>query len=164
MNTITDFSADSIQGDKRSLAQFKGQVLLIVNVASECGFTKQYEELQILHERYHSQGFSVLGFPCNQFGGQEPGTASQIQTFCNDQYAVTFPMFDKINVNGPDAHPLYAWLKTQKTGILGSSNIKWNFTKFLIGRDGKVLARYGSTTKPLALTKAIETALTTSAT
>lgn len=164
MALITDFSARSIDGETVSLDRFRGQVVLIVNVASECGFTKQYSELQALHERYHSQGFSVLGFPCNQFGRQEPGTSSQIQAFCKDQYGVTFPMFDKIDVNGPDAHPLYVWLKSQKTGILGSSNIKWNFTKFLTGRDGKVLARYGSTTKPLALTKAIETALTTSAT
>lgn len=162
MPSIHDFSARSIQGEPLSLADFQGQVLLIVNVASECGFTRQYHELQSLHERYQPQGFSVLGFPCNQFGRQEPGTPDGILKFCREEYAVTFPLFDKIDVNGPDAHPLYVWLKTQKTGILGSSNIKWNFTKFLIGRDGQVLARYGSTTKPLALAKTIEAALTPS--
>lgn len=159
MDAITDFSATTIQGDTLSLEKFQGQVLLIVNVASECGFTKQYQELQALFDRYHAQGFSVLGFPCNQFGQQEPGTAEEIQQFCSEQYAIGFPMFDKIKVNGPDAHPLYVWLKKQKSGIFGSSNIKWNFTKFLIGRDGQVLARYGSTTKPLALAKEIEAAL-----
>lgn len=159
MDAITDFSADSIQGDTVPLEQFRGHVLLVVNVASECGFTKQYQELQTLHDRYHAQGFSVLGFPCNQFGRQEPGTAEEIQLFCSEHYAIRFPMFDKIKVNGPDAHPLYAWLKKQKAGILGSSNIKWNFTKFLIGRDGQVLARFGPTTKPLALAKVIEAAL-----
>lgn len=163
MTDITAFSADSLQGQQTSLAQFRGQVLLVVNVASECGFTKQYRELQILQDRYHDQGFSVLAFPCNQFGQQEPGTAEQIQNFCSTNYAVSFPVFAKIDVNGPHAHPLYAWLKKQKTGILGSSNIKWNFTKFLIGRDGHVLARYGSTTKPLALAKTIESALAISA-
>lgn len=159
MTSIYDFTATSIHGEHVSLASFEGQVLLIVNVASECGFTKQYTGLQALYKRYQTQGFAVLGFPCNQFGGQEPGEAEQINQFCTERYAITFPMFDKIKVNGPDAHPLYDWLKTQKSGILGSSRIKWNFTKFLVGRDGRVLQRYGSTTKPETLVKPIEAAL-----
>lgn len=161
MTSISSFSAESLRGEQVPLKQFQGQVLLIVNVASECGFTGQYRDLQNLYEKYRAQGFAVLGFPCNQFGGQEPGSADNILQFCTQQYAVTFPMFNKIDVNGPQAHPLYSWLKTQKSGILGTSSIKWNFTKFLIGRNGQVEGRYGSTTKPLALSKTIETALKT---
>lgn len=159
MTLLYDFSAPSIHGEHMSLASFRDQVLLIVNVASDCGFTNQYAGLQALHAQYQKQGFSVLGFPCNQFRGQEPGNASQINQFCTERYAVTFPMFDKIKVNGPGAHPLFAWLKTQKRGIFGSSQIKWNFTKFLVSRDGQVLHRYGSTAKPEALIKPIEAAL-----
>lgn len=159
MTSIHDFSAQSLDGDEISLSQFAGQVLLIVNVASECGFTAQYSGLQSLYARFHEQGFSVLAFPCNQFGGQEPGDAGQIRHFCTDRYAVTFPMFGKVDVNGPDALPLYDWLKTQKSGLLGSARIKWNFTKFLIGRDGQVLARYGPASSPHSLIKPIETAL-----
>ena len=163
MTLFYDFSAPSIHGEHVSLASFRGQVLLIVNVASDCGFTNQYAGLQTLHTQYHDQGFSVLGFPCNQFRGQEPGNAQQINQFCTERYAVTFPMFDKIKVNGPDAHPLYAWLKAQKRGIFGSSRIKWNFTKFLVSRDGQVLHRYSSATKPETLMKPIEAALAISA-
>lgn len=159
MTSIYDFSARSLNGEEIPLSQFAGQVLLIVNVASECGFTRQYSALQSLYTQFHKLGFSVLGFPCNQFGGQEPGDAGQIRQFCNDRYAVTFPMFDKVNVNGPDALPLYDWLKAQKSGILGSTRIKWNFTKFLIGRDGQVLARYGSGCRPGTLIKPIDAAL-----
>lgn len=163
MTSIARFSAPSVTGEPVPLDQFKGQVLLIVNVASHCGFTRQYTDLQTLYSTYQSQGFSVLAFPCNQFGAQEPGSASDIRQFCTDRYAITFPLFDKIDVNGPDTHPLYAWLKAQKNGILGSTSIKWNFTKFLVGRDGQVLGRYGSTTKPLALIKPIEAALAAAA-
>lgn len=159
MTSLYDFSAPSLGGEPVSLAQFEGKVLLIVNVASECGFTGQYQALQALYDKYHAQGFFVLGFPCNQFGAQEPGSSEEIAQFCTERYSVTFPMFDKINVNGPDAHPLYRWLKAQKSGVLGSPGIKWNFTKFLIGRNGQVLGRYGSTTKPEALVKPLEAAL-----
>lgn len=159
MRSIYDFSVRTIHDEPISLAHFKGQVLLVVNVASECGYTGQYSGLQALYTRYHAQGFSVLGFPCNQFGRQEPGDDKTIHQFCTERYVVSFPMFSKIEVNGPHALPLYDWLKTQKTGILGSSSIKWNFTKFLIGRDGQVLERYGPTTKPEALESAINNAL-----
>lgn len=159
MTSAHDFSALSIHGEPVSLAAFKGQVLLIVNVASECGFTGQYTGLQALHQHYQGRGFSVLGFPCDQFGSQEPGSAEQIHRFCTERYSVTFPMFDKIKVNGADAHPLYDWLKDRKSGILGSARIKWNFTKFLVGRDGQVLQRYGPAAKPETLAQPIEAAL-----
>lgn len=159
METIYAFSARAIDGRDISLADYAGQVLLIVNVASECGFTPQYAGLETLYRDYREQGFSVLAFPCNQFGGQEPGDAAAISQFCTSRYAVTFPLFAKIEVNGPNAHPLYAWLKGQKAGILGSQSIKWNFSKFLVDRQGRVIQRLGPTAKPESLRKEIERAL-----
>jgi glutathione peroxidase len=140
------------------LKQFEGQVLLIVNTASKCGFTPQYQGLQALHRELSPRGFAVLGFPCNQFGGQEPGDGEQIAEFCDSRYDVSFPMFEKIDVNGADAHPLYNYLKREKSGLLGSS-IKWNFTKFLVDRSGKVVARHAPTATPLVLKKDIEALL-----
>lgn len=159
MSNFHSYSARLLSGDPISLSQFRDQVVLVVNVASQCGFTPQYQGLQALYDRYKDRGFAVLGFPCNQFGQQEPGGADQIQTFCESKYAITFPLFEKINVNGPDAHPLYVWLKQEKSGLLGTRAIKWNFTKFLLGRDGEVIGRYGSTTKPEELAADIERAL-----
>lgn len=161
METVYSFSARSIDGRDISLSDFAGRVLLIVNVASECGFTPQYAGLETLYRDYRDQGFTVLAFPCNQFGAQEPGSAQTIAEFCASRYGITFPLFDKIEVNGPNAHPLYAWLKSQKAGILGSESIKWNFSKFLIDRQGRVLQRLGPTAKPESLRKAIERALAT---
>jgi glutathione peroxidase len=158
MASIYDFMATSLAGEDVSLKRFEGQVLLIVNTASACGFTPQYKGLEALQKAYGSRGFSVLGFPCNQFGRQEPGNAAQIEQFCSTNYAVSFPMFDKIEVNGDRAHPLYRYLKGEKSGLLGPS-IKWNFTKFLIDRSGKVVARHAPTTTPEALTKEIEALL-----
>jgi len=158
MSSIYDFAATSLAGEDVSLKRFAGQVLLIVNTASACGFTPQYKGLEKLQQAYGPRGFSVLGFPCNQFGRQEPGNAAQIQQFCTSNYAVSFPMFDKIDVNGDHAHPLYQYLKGAKSGLLGPS-IKWNFTKFLIDRSGKVVARHAPTTTPEALTREIEALL-----
>jgi glutathione peroxidase len=158
MTSIYDFMARSLAGEDVSLKQFEGQVLLIVNTASACGFTPQYKGLETLQKAYGSRGFSVLGFPCNQFGRQEPGNAAQIEQFCSTNYAVSFPMFDKIEVNGDHTHPLYRFLKGEKSGLLGPS-IKWNFTKFLVDRSGKVVARHAPTTTPEALTKEIEALL-----
>ncbi|MBN9041028.1 MAG: glutathione peroxidase [Rhizobiales bacterium 62-47] len=158
MTTVYDFSARTLDGCDISLKQFQGQVLLIVNTASACGFTPQYKGLEALHQQYAARGFSVLGFPCNQFGGQEPGSSRDIEAFCASNYAVTFPMFEKIDVNGGAAHPLYKFLKNEKSGLLGSS-IKWNFTKFLVDKQGKVVARHGSTTRPESLTSEIEALL-----
>jgi glutathione peroxidase len=158
MASIYDFRAKSLAGEDVPLQRFEGQVLLIVNTASACGFTPQYKGLEALQKTFGSRGFSVLGFPCNQFGRQEPGDAAQIQQFCASNYAVSFPLFDKIDVNGGDAHPLYQYLRSEKSGLLGSS-IKWNFTKFLINRSGKVVARHAPTTSPEALTKEIEALL-----
>ena len=158
MSSIYDFTATSLGGEDVSLKQFAGQVLLIVNTASACGFTPQYKGLEKLQQAYGPRGFSILGFPCNQFGHQEPGNAAQIQQFCASNYAVSFPMFDKIDVNGDHAHPLYQYLKSEKSGLLGPS-IKWNFTKFLVDRSGKVVARHAPTTTPEALTKEIEALL-----
>ncbi|MGN6252412.1 MAG: glutathione peroxidase [Marmoricola sp.] len=158
MTTISDFSATTLAGEEKSLADYAGNVVLVVNTASQCGFTPQYEGLEKLHETYADQGLVVLGFPCNQFGGQEPGDAEQIGAFCQKNYGVSFPMFAKVEVNGDGAHPLYQWLRTEKSGLLGDK-IKWNFTKFLIGRDGRVLKRYGSTTKPEKISGDIEAAL-----
>ena len=155
MSGIHDFTAKSLADADIPLKRFEGQVLLIVNTASACGFTPQYRGLEALHQELAPRGFSVLGFPCNQFGGQEPGDASQIERFCSTNYAVTFPMFAKIDVNGGNAHPLYQYLKNAKSGLLGSS-IKWNFTKFLIDRSGKVVARHAPTVKPEGLTREIE--------
>ncbi|HSZ94917.1 MAG TPA: glutathione peroxidase [Bradyrhizobium sp.] len=158
MASIYDFSAKSLAGEDTPLKRFEGNVLLIVNTASACGFTPQYKGLEALQQKYSVRGFSVLGFPCNQFGRQEPGSAAEIGQFCSSNYAVSFPMFDKIDVNGDNAHPLYQYLRGEKSGLLGSS-IKWNFTKFLIDRSGKVVGRYAPTTTPEALTKDIEALL-----
>ncbi|GKQ54733.1 glutathione peroxidase [Bradyrhizobium sp. Ce-3] len=158
MATVFDFTAKSLAGDDMPLRQFEGQVLLIVNTASACGFTPQYKGLQELHAGLSPRGFAVLGFPCNQFGAQEPGTAAQIATFCETNYAVTFPMFAKIDVNGSAAHPLYEHLKREKSGLLGPA-IKWNFTKFLVDRAGKVVARHAPTARPEGLKKDIEALL-----
>jgi glutathione peroxidase len=158
MTSIYDFTARSLAGADVALKQFEGKVLLIVNTASACGFTPQYRGLEALQKAYGSRGFAVLGFPCNQFGRQEPGDAAQIEKFCSSNYAVSFPMFDKIDVNGDDAHPLYKFLRNEKSGLLGNS-IKWNFTKFLIDRSGKVVARHAPTTAPEALKREIEALL-----
>ncbi len=157
MSTVQDFTATSIDGDTMPLSDFDGQVLLIVNVASKCGFTPQYEGLEHLHRRYAEQGFAVLGFPCDQFGDQEPGSEAEIKQFCSLTYGVSFPMFAKVDVNGGDAHPLYRWLR-EGSGALGDK-IKWNFTKFLVGRDGSVIKRYGPATKPEKLEPDIAAAL-----
>jgi glutathione peroxidase len=159
MTSIYEFSANTIDGQEVSLAQFKGKVLLIVNTASKCGFTPQYKGLEELYEKYHDQGLEILGFPCNQFGGQEPGSSEEIQTFCETKFGVKFPLFAKIDVNGANTHPLYAFLKDAAPGILGSKDIKWNFTKFLVGRDGVVADRYASTTSPQSLEKDIQKAI-----
>jgi|SRR6186713_1653879 glutathione peroxidase len=158
MTGVLDFTATSLSGEDVPLRRFEGQVLLIVNTASKCGFTPQYKGLELLHQKLNARGFSVLGFPCNQFGGQEPGDAGQIEQFCSSQYAVTFPMFAKIDVNGRNEHPLFAYLKHAKSGLLGPS-IKWNFTKFLVDRSGKVVARHAPTAKPEGLTREIEALL-----
>ena len=148
-----------IDGTETDLSAYSGQVLLIVNTASACGYTPQYRGLQALYQRFKDQGFSVLGFPCNQFGGQEPGTADEIQDFCEKKFSVTFPLFAKIDVNGPNTHPLYQQLKSAKPGLLGSQDIKWNFTKFLVSRDGQVQKRYGSQKDPNDLEPAVLEAL-----
>ncbi|MGJ4886070.1 MULTISPECIES: glutathione peroxidase [unclassified Bradyrhizobium] len=158
MASIYDFTATSLKGEEVPLKRFEGQVLLIVNTASACGFTPQYRGLEALHRAYADRGFAVLGFPCNQFGAQEPGTAEEIGAFCAGKYDVTFPLFAKIDVNGTDAHPLYKFLKGEKTGLLGSA-IKWNFTKFLVDRRGNVVSRHAPTTTPEALKKEIEALL-----
>jgi glutathione peroxidase len=158
MAGIHDFTARSLAGEDVPLRRFEGQVLLIVNTASACGFTPQYRGLEALQQQLAPRGFSVLGFPCNQFGSQEPGDARQIEEFCTRNYAVSFPMFAKIDVNGAAAHPLYQYLKREKSGLLGSS-IKWNFTKFLIDRSGKVAARHAPTATPEGLKKEIEALL-----
>jgi glutathione peroxidase len=158
MAGIYDFTATSLAGEQVPLKRYEGQVLLIVNTASACGFTPQYKGLQALQEQFGPRGFSVLGFPCNQFGSQEPGDARQIEQFCASNYAISFPMFAKVEVNGSGAHPLYQYLKSEKSGLLGAS-IKWNFTKFLVDRSGKVVARHAPTTTPEALKKEIEALL-----
>ena len=158
MAGIYDFKAKSLAGEDIPLQRFEGQVLLIVNTASACGFTPQYKGLEALHQALAPRGFSVLGFPCNQFGNQEPGDAKQIEQFCTKNYGVTFPMFAKIEVNGTGAHPLFNYLKSEKAGLLGPS-IKWNFTKFLVDRSGKVVARHAPTAKPEGLTREIEALL-----
>jgi glutathione peroxidase len=158
MTSIYDFSAKTLAGHDVSLKQFEGEVLLIVNTASACGFTPQYKGLQHIHEEYAPRGFAVLGFPCNQFGGQEPGDAAQIGAFCESNYGVSFLMFDKIDVNGSHAHPLYNFLKSEKSGLLGAA-IKWNFTKFLIDRSGQVVGRFAPTTTPESLKEKIEALL-----
>ena len=151
-----DFEAKDIQGKTISMSQYKDKVVLVVNVASECGFTPQYEGLEKLYETYKAQGFEILAFPCNQFGEQEPGSAVEIQKFCSSKFSVTFPLFEKIEVNGDHTHPLYVFLKSEAPGFLGTESIKWNFTKFLIDRQGNVIERYGSSTKPKKIAKDIE--------
>ena len=161
MSGIYHFTARSLDGEEVPLERYRGQVLLIVNTASQCGFTGQYEGLETLQRDYASRGFSVLGFPCNQFGAQEPGDAAEIASFCRTSYGVSFPMFAKVDVNGPLAHPLYRWLSKEAPGLLGSARIKWNFTKFLVDREGQVIDRFAPTTKPEALRGAIERLLPT---
>jgi glutathione peroxidase len=156
MTTAYDFSATALDGKTVELDSFAGKPFLIVNTASKCGFTPQYAGLEELHRRYHERGLVVLGFPCNQFGQQEPGSSSDIGAFCVKNYGVSFQMFEKIDVNGDNAHPLYQWLKRNAPGILGTERIKWNFTKFLIDRKGAIVARYSPLTKPDALAKPIE--------
>jgi glutathione peroxidase len=153
--TIYDFTARLNDGNQRRLADFRGKVVLIVNVASKCGFTPQYKGLQELYERFAPRGFELLAFPCDQFGHQEPGSDGEIAAFCDRSYGITFPLFAKIEVNGDGAHPLYAWLKRQKGGVLGS-RIKWNFTKFLIDRDGNVQARFAPVTRPERIARDVE--------
>ncbi|WP_419255286.1 glutathione peroxidase [Caulobacter sp. ErkDOM-YI] len=157
--SVYDYSASTLDGQDVSLADYRGQVLLIVNTASKCGFTPQYEGLEAVYRDYKDRGLTVLGFPCNQFGAQEPGNAEEIASFCSLTYDVTFPMLAKIDVNGPSAHPLYAFLKKEQKGVLGTEGIKWNFTKFLIGRDGEVVERFAPTTKPEDLKVAVEALL-----
>ena len=159
MTTVYDFEALQIDGKKVALKKFKGQVLLIVNTASACGFTPQFAGLEALHAELGDKGLAVLGFPCNQFGAQDSGSNSEIAGFCQLNYGVTFPMMAKIEVNGAEAHPLYQWLSKEAPGLLGSKAIKWNFTKFLVGKDGAVLKRYAPTDTPESLRKDIEKAL-----
>ncbi len=156
MTTLLELSAPSLEGREVALSNFTGQVLLVVNTASKCGFTPQYAGLQALYDRYKDRGFAVLGFPCNQFGAQEPGDAAEIGAFCERNYGVGFPMFAKVEVNGPGAHPVFKHLKRAAPGLLGSQAIKWNFTKFLVDRNGKVVERFAPTTRPEDLTSAIE--------
>ena len=159
MTTAYDFAAQTLDGQPKPLADYRGKVLLIVNVASKCGFTPQYTGLEALQRKYAARGLEVLGFPCNQFGAQEPGDAAEIASFCSLTYDVSFPMFAKIEVNGPKADPLYTFLKHAKPGLLGTEGVKWNFTKFLVGRDGQVAARFGPNVKPEALEGEIEALL-----
>ena len=157
--TLYDFEAKSISGKDIALSDFKGQVMLIVNTASKCGFTPQFGGLEALHKTYAGKGLAVLGFPCNQFGSQDPGADGEIAAFCQVNYGVSFPMMSKIDVNGSAAHPLYQWLSAEAPGLLGSKSIKWNFTKFLVGKDGQVIKRYAPTDKPADLAKDVEAAL-----
>ncbi len=159
MHPIYDTPVTTLDGVTTTLADRRGQVLLIVNTASQCGFTPQYAGLEQLHRTFGLRGFAVLGFPCNQFGDQEPGDADEIRRFCSLTYDVTFPLFAKVDVNGPGTHPLWAHLKRERPGLLGTEAIKWNFTKFLVGRDGGVLARFAPTDEPAALAHAVERAL-----
>jgi glutathione peroxidase len=146
--SIYDFEATTIDGQPQKMDTYRGKTLLIVNVASECGFTPQYAGLQELHDRFKDKGFAVLGFPCDQFGHQEPGSEEEIRNFCSVNYNITFPLFSKVEVNGDDAHPLYKYLRSERKGLLGTESIKWNFTKFLVGSDGAVLKRYAPTDTP----------------
>lgn len=156
MSSIYDFTAETIDGAPAPLADYRDKVVLIVNTASQCGFTRQYAGLEELYRKHRDRGFVILGFPCNQFGAQEPGDEEEIKTFCSLTYDVDFPMMRKIDVNGPKAHPLYAYLKAAKKGVLGTEGIKWNFTKFLIDRKGQVVGRFAPTVEPKALEGAIE--------
>ena len=159
MSSLYDFEALSIQGQPAHFSTQRGKVLLVVNTASECGFTPQFAGLEALWQQYRDQGLVVVGFPCNQFGGQDPGADAQIESFCQLNYGVSFPMMAKVDVNGAQAHPVWKWLTEQALGLLGSKAIKWNFTKFLVGRDGQVIKRYAPTDKPESLKKDIEAAL-----
>jgi glutathione peroxidase len=159
MSSLYDFEAQSIQGQPAHFSTQRGKVLLVVNTASECGFTPQFAGLESLWKQYRDQGLVVVGFPCNQFGGQDPGGDAQIESFCQLNYGVSFPMMAKVDVNGAQAHPLWRWLTEEAPGILGSKAVKWNFTKFLVGRDGKVIKRYAPTDTPASLKKDIEAAL-----
>ena len=159
MTSVYDFSATTIDGKPRKLADYKGKVLLVVNTASKCGFTPQYKGLEALYKKYKDKGLVVLGFPSNQFGAQEPGPESEIAEFCEMNFGVTFPLFSKVDVNGDAAHPLFKYLTSTKKGLLGSEAIKWNFTKFLVGKDGRVIKRYAPLDKPADLAKDIEAAL-----
>ena len=156
MASVYDFSVKDIQGKEQKLDRYTDKVMLIVNVASKCGFTPQYKGLEALYEKMHSRGLEVLGFPCNQFGAQEPGTEKEIESFCELNYGVKFPLFAKIDVNGDDAAPLYKYLKKEKPGLLGSEAIKWNFTKFLVDRNGRVVERYAPNVEPQAIAPDIE--------
>lgn len=160
MKSVYDFSVTTIEGKTTTLAEYKGKVLLVVNTASECGFTPQYKGLEVLHRKYADRGFAVLGFPSNQFGQQEPGADAEIAAFCETRFGVTFPLFSKVDVNGPNAHPLYKFLTSEKKGLLGSEAIKWNFTKFLVGKTGAVVQRYAPSTKPENIASDVESALT----
>ena len=159
MPTVYEFQAQQINGQPADLSQYKGQVMLIVNTASACGFTPQFAGLETLHKTYGERGLAVLGFPCNQFGGQDPASNDKIAEFCQLNYGVSFPMMAKVDVNGAAAHPLYQWLCAEAPGLLGSKSIKWNFTKFLVAKDGQVLKRYAPTDTPASLAKDIEAAL-----
>jgi glutathione peroxidase len=156
---VYDFKAETLDGKPAPLANHRGEVLLIVNTASKCGFTPQYQGLEALYRRFKDRGFAVLGFPCNQFGAQEPGDAGEISNFCSLTYDVSFPMMAKIEVNGPKAHPLYAYLKREKAGLLGSQSIKWNFTKFLVDREGRVVRRFAPVDTPEKIASAVEALL-----
>ena len=159
MTSVYDFSAKTIDGDEQKLSAYKGKTLLVVNVASKCGFTPQYTGLEALYEKFKNKGLVVLGFPCDQFGHQEPGDENEIKNFCSLNYDVKFPLFAKIEVNGANAHPLYKYLKSQAKGLLGSESIKWNFTKFLIDKDGKVMTRYAPVDTPEKIEKDVAAAL-----
>ena len=156
MTTITDFTVVNNKGEQIDLKQKLGKIILVVNTASKCGFTPQYEGLEELFQQYREQGFEVLAFPCNQFGGQEPGNASEIAEFCKVNFGLTFPLMEKVDVNGDDASPLFDWMKAEKPGLMGSKAIKWNFTKFLIDREGNVVKRYAPTDAPKSIAKDIE--------
>lgn len=156
MTKLSDFTLPLLDGTEQSLSAYQGKVVLVVNVASKCGLTPQYEGLEALYRQYKDQGLVILGFPCNQFAGQEPGTSEDIAQFCSLTYGVSFPVFERINVNGRWAHPLYKWLKAEAPGLMGLEAIKWNFTKFLIGRDGKVLQRFAPQTEPAEIAPEIE--------
>lgn len=156
MSTLYDFEALTIEGKPAPLSTYKGKVVVVVNTASQCGLTPQYKGLQELYDKYHALGLEILGFPCNQFGSQEPGTEKEIASFCETSFGVSFPMFSKIDVNGDAAHPLYQWMKEEKPGLLGSKDIKWNFGKFLINREGQVVERFAPTTSPADMSADIE--------
>ncbi len=159
MTKVYDFKAEKLEGGEQSLSEYEGKVLLIVNTASKCGFTPQFDGLEKVFQKYKDQGLVVLGFPCNQFASQDPASNSEIGEFCQRNYGVSFPMFAKIDVNGSNAHPLYKYLTKEAKGLLGTEAVKWNFTKFLVGRDGNVIDRYATATKPEAMVKDIEKAL-----